>query len=416
MATLNPLEQKAHSAFIKGFIIAILIGIVGCGILGVQIYKMNGEKAQEEAKKKSVMVLTQDVSSGELITSEMLKTVSIDQSGVQAAAINSYTQLSSYFAYDINGNKITTEDDDESTTTNNNTNSTNNSATNTNTTTNTEKNNKTATKSKYIYIATESGEQNNGRYKLQEDENGKYYYVDSQNQTQYVTLADTALVAKIDLGKNTIISANMFTESNEQTKDDMREQEFNMILLPTNLADNDIIDVRLRLPDGTDYIVLSKKRARTQTGLAKEEDSTTSSAIKTSDYSNTVLLNVTEDEILTINAAIVDAYQITGCKLYAIKYTEPGIQKAATATYIPSRATLELIQNDPNIVTEAKNSLITFYNENYAKYRTSIQNAVESSGESDELKSSIESKTSSEITTQQGERSTYLQSLEGGAE
>lgn len=416
MATLNPLEQKARSSFIKGFIIAILIGIVGCGILGAQIYKMNGEKAQEEAKKKSVMVLTQDVSSGELITSEMLKTISIDESAIQTAAINSYSQLSSYFAYDTNGNKITTEEDSDSTETSRNT--TNNTTTNTvaSTTTNTKTSNKSATTSKYIYIAAESGQQNNGKYKLEEDENGKYYYVDSQNQTQYITLADTALVAKIDLGKNTIISANMLTESNEQTKDDMREQEYNMILLPTNLADNDIVDIRLRLPDGTDYIVLSKKRVRTQSGLAKETDSTTSSAILTSDYDKTMLLNVTEDEILTMNAAIVDAYKITGCKLYAIKYIEPGIQKAATATYIPSRTTLELIQNDPNIVNEAKNSLITFYNENYAKYRTSIQNAVDGSGDSDELESNVESKTSSEISEQQSERSTYLQALEGGAE
>ena len=46
MATMNPLEQKARSSFIKGFVIALLIGIIISGFLGYRIYFMN--KAEEE--------------------------------------------------------------------------------------------------------------------------------------------------------------------------------------------------------------------------------------------------------------------------------------------------------------------------------------------------------------------------------
>ena len=70
MATMNPLEQKARSSFIKGFIIALLIGIIISGFLGYRIYFMN--KAEEERKKQlvDVYVLTSDVKSGEsMITS-----------------------------------------------------------------------------------------------------------------------------------------------------------------------------------------------------------------------------------------------------------------------------------------------------------------------------------------------------------
>ncbi len=54
----------------------------------------------------------------------------------------------------------------------------------------------------------------------------------------------------------------------------------------------------------------------------------------TKSIGNTVWLNLTEDEILNMSCAIVEAFQIPGSKLYATKYTEPGMQDAATPKHL----------------------------------------------------------------------------------
>ena len=97
-------------------------------------------------------------------------------------------------------------------------------------------------------------------------------------------------------------------EYGEETLDSDRIQEYNMIVLPSNLKNGEHVDIRLTMPTGQDYVVLSKKEVigTTDTGL---------------------WINVTEDEILTMNNAIVEAYILPGTKLYAIQYTEAGTQK-----------------------------------------------------------------------------------------
>ena len=124
-----------------------------------------------------------------------------------------------------------------------------------------------------------------------------------------------------------------------------------------------------------------------------------------------LLLNIAN--VLALNGKkvlIVDAYKMQGSKLYAIKYVEPGIQDAAESTYIPSSETLQLIQNDPNIVQTAKNELIQYYNANYPNYRPGIQNAL--NAEDDATKKSLsQAGTSSETTTLSSQRQQYLQSM-----
>ena len=222
MATLNPLEQKARSSFIKGFVIALLIGILASGFLGMQLYKKIGEEKQRLNAQKKVVVLTED----------MFTTKMVDPDIAQTGAVDAYNKLSAYFLSDINGNRIDTQID---------------------------KNNN---KKMIITIAAEANQANKGQYEVLTDENGSYYYKTTSGETKYIQLANTALVAKIDLNKNTVMSADMIEESNEKTTDDLREQEYNMITLPTDLKDNDVIDIRLRIPTGEDYIVQSKKRVK----------------------------------------------------------------------------------------------------------------------------------------------------------
>ena len=313
---MNPLEKKARSSFIKGLLIAGLIGIIVIVILTVQIFKMRGEENQRIASQKNVVIIKQDIKSGEEITSDMLLTVKANSEVASTGAM---------------------------------------------------------TMADFSTLSTATDDAGN--------------------------TANLRVLAKIDISAKTVITEDMLSTEETAVSNDLRQQEYNMIVLPSTLADGDTIDIRLRLPNGADYIVLSKKKVK----LADLNGAVSAT---------TILINVTEDQILTMSAAIVDAYKISGSKLYATKYTDPGLQAVATATYIPSNDTINLIDKDPNIVTTARNALITRYNENYSTYRTGIQSTINSI-ESSTQQSRVESGTSSETATQQAERKTYLDSLAG---
>lgn len=316
MATLNPLEKKARSSFIKGLLIAGLIGIIIIAMLVLWIFKLNGEEKERIAAQKTVVILNSEVKSGEEITSDMLTTQLANAEVATSGAITmgQFSELSE--------------------------------------------------------ITDEAG-----------------------------NLLPIKVLAKIDIPAKSILTADMISTEEEVVTNDLREQEYNMIVPITNLESGDTIDIRLRLPSGEDYIVISKKKV-TLTDLGGV-------------YSTeTLLLNVTEEEILTMSAAIVDAYQIAGSKLYATKYTDPGLQSKASTTYVPSQATVRLVDTDPNIVATARNELINRYNNTYSQYRQGVNDALSAIDETIKA-SGIESNTESEIATQEAERKTYLESVYG---
>ena len=70
-----------------------------------------------------------------------------------------------------------------------------------------------------------------------------------------------------------------------------------------------------------------------------------------------VWIKVTEEEILTMNSAIVDSYTIQGSKIHATIYTNPGTQEAATPTYPVNDNILNLMNSNSNIIDEAKKEL-----------------------------------------------------------
>lgn len=202
------------------------------------------------------------------------------------------------------------------------------------------------------------------------------------------------MIAKTNVPAGTIITKDMLDEIDEQTTADQRMQEYNMIILPTLLTNGDYIDIRLGLPEGEDYIVVSKKKV-----IYTDE--------------TTVWLKMTEDEILTLGNAIVEAYTITGSKLYATIYTEAGRQEAATPTYPVSQAVLTLINNDPNVVKEAQEALWKRYNdqEQVEQRNNHINTAL--SDYYDGMKDAVEAGLQEEITKMQEARQTYVESLQG---
>lgn len=145
-------------------------------------------------------------------------------------------------------------------------------------------------------------------------------------------------IIKIPAAKNTtIIPSILYSEG--VTPNDLRYQEFNVMKLPSDLAQDQFVDVRINFPTGQDYIVLSKKKVKKLAGS-----------------SGTVWYEMNESEILTISSAIVDAF-INGGKIYALSYVDPEFQDKAETTYPVNSQVLQLMQNDPNILAVAKMGL-----------------------------------------------------------
>lgn len=205
-------------------------------------------------------------------------------------------------------------------------------------------------------------------------------------------------IAKIELKEGMILTSNMLDETNTQTTNDLRIQEYNTVELPTQIENDDYIDIRLRLPNGTDYIVVSKKKVEIP-------------QINGTDSLNTIRINVAEQEILLMSNAIVESYLVPGSKLYVTKYTEPGMQESATPTYLPSSEVVTLMNADPNIVAVAKNELFTRYNNNSGVIRGNIVNSI--NAHAAEGQANVESGVQEEITKAREQRQSYLDALGG---
>jgi len=160
----------------------------------------------------------------------------------------------------------------------------------------------------------------------------------SQPQDSYMTTDQIGKIALVDITTDTQILKSMLTENSVTSE--LREMECNVVNINSNIVNNDTVDIRLFFPNGEDYIVLNKKNIR---GLEANSEG--------------CFLWLSEEEILRMSSAIVDAYLYNGARLYTTRYIEPNFQEASQVTYEPSVSTLLLIEKDPNIVKTATNSL-----------------------------------------------------------
>lgn len=88
---------------------------------------------------------------------------------------------------------------------------------------------------------------------------------------------------------------------------DVRIQEINSVVLPTDLAVNDFVDIRIMYPSGIEYIVIAQKQVKKISGT-------------------TIWMDLSEEQQLILNGAIVDSFLTSGTKLYAVQYTDPTTQ------------------------------------------------------------------------------------------
>lgn len=342
----NPMQKKARNSFLAGMVLMLLISSV---IIVFLFLKLNSSKKQADTGVPvSVYVLKQDVKSGEEITQDKLELVQVQKQVVpnsQKGKSQKQVIMQQVVASDAINNEMY---------------------------------------SKFSAIA--DAEPNYNSTTSNSNTTGT-----TNNENSGANVA-TKYVAKTDLTLGTVLTNNMIQESERRLTADLRIQEFNMLQLPSDLAEGEYIDIRFTIPSAQDYIVISKKKV-----------------IKATE--TTIWIELNEDEILTMTNAIVESYIMKGSNLYATRYVEPGLQEVVTPTYPVNKEVMTLIENNPNIADTAKRELYERYNTE--QRNNGINNALNQYSE--EAKSSIETNIENQVTKAKEERKKYIEELNAAA-
>lgn len=205
------------------------------------------------------------------------------------------------------------------------------------------------------------------------------------------------IMSKINIKAGTILSVEMLALDGQVTSD-LRKQEYNMIALPSQIESGDYIDIRLRLGNGQDFIVVSKKKV-------------TIPQVGGVDSAESIWINLTEGETLTMSNAIVDAFRMKTAELYATTYVEPGIQAVATPNYVVSGETLALIESNPNIEEQARSVLANRMRGNSGLRNDGINKELQKYTEDGDT--NLETKVEDHLTRGKEERINYLDALNG---
>ena len=403
----NPMQRRANTSFILGILITLLLTGIVIVFLVMQLLKSKETIQTYEANKVEVLALNTRVNSGQTITEDVIDYIEVDKNTVPENAFNDMDILTNYSLEDANGNPIRTNEFGDLYV----------SIAQTNASGQT-------TNSVYV-ITTEDGEKYyryanpetaynasqvkqtstgyavttaNGDVPVTEID-GMYYAqhqeVQNEEKVEY-PLSQVPIVAKVTMAPNTVLTNTLVAKSTERVTADLRRQEYSVILITSQIATGDYIDIRLRMPDGTDYIVASHKEVEIP-------------VIGEMDSPNTISIQVTEDEIVTISNAIVESYMMPGSMLYATRYVEPGLQEEATPTYLPSQKVKTLIDQNPNVTEVAKRELNNRYTN--GTNRNNINDVLNQHAE--DAADNVTDRTEEEITLIQDERQQYLDSLAG---
>lgn len=404
----NPIQKKVRNAGLIGAALTMLVMSAVVAFLLMQLNNVKTEQKVLEESYRKVYTINKDVKSGQIITEDMLalstaqiqhipsnatstidtfvnysltddtgNTIKSDSIGAFLSKDCEYTEIyddgnGGYYTYSKDGQKekITGINKDDIYT-------------------------DEVTGKSESYIMKKATKKTRLYKEIETDE----YYILVMNGNkrvkETVKIYGTPLIAKIDMNANTVVTLNMLSRGTP-VLDDIRKQEYNCLVLPTDLVSGDYVDIRIQLPSGQDFIIISKKLVDFP-------------IINGSESANTIWLELSEDEILSMSCAIVEAYKINGAKLYATKYTDPGMQGAAIPTYPLSAEIVALIKSDPNVTQTAENSLVERYTQAMVDIRNDYINSQLSNSNSD-----VSSKVNESIVKTQDERKDYLESLANG--
>lgn len=159
----------------------------------------------------------------------------------------------------------------------------------------------------------------------------------------YITDEDIGSTAIVDMDEGMTVMKNMVTPLTIAT--DTREYEVQVANLMVDQKENDLVDIRIMFPDGSDFLILPKKQ------------------VKNLNLENCVFWTyLNEEEILRLASATIDAYTITGTKIYAARYVEGNLQKEAIPTYLVNGTVQDMMDAstayyDQNLLTKAISTL-----------------------------------------------------------
>jgi len=363
----NPMQKKARNAFLLGFMIMLVIALLVGALLYFTVIKEKEQKKAEEEVRVEVVAyaLNQPVKGGKPITSDMLTPITVYNDMIPANYIDA-NQFYMFELKDKKGNEVLTGVEREN---------------------GQVKTDVSGYPVTYNYIKEQGKE-----IKIKQDGNGYYKANNEGGVDEYIDLLTVPVLAKIDMEANTILTTGAMSKG-KITANDLRMAEFNVISLPMMLELGDFVDIRMMLANGQDMIVVSKKEVINIVG-------------------DTIAMNLTEDEILMLNCAIVESYKLTASIIYAIPYVEPGLQDEAIPTYPVNAEVVGLIERDPNITFEAYQALAAGLNERGTYLRdTYISPEIMKETES-AVKSRVEQAMQKQKENAKKARESYLKSLQ----
>lgn len=398
---INPMQRRSRNSMIIGVILGLVIGALVAALLLFQINKLQNDLKKEKAKMSMVPVAAKDIAANSEITAadlelkEVITPVATSEIvGTDHLAETEPKKLTEptgtvtkvkvsellnkvYKADNIKAataplvNTVTTDTNNNNNSNNNNNNSSNNNNNNNGQNSTNNSNNAKQTQN--------SGNNANANANQASSPKGKY-------------------IAAVKIPKGSIITKDMILPKEDSLAKEenktQREVEYNMVTLPSELADEDTIDVRVSFPNGQDFVVLSKK------------------TVKKADAS-TIWLKVNEDEILKMNSAIVESYLIEGAKLYAVNYSKPGLQPQINTTYPVNAEVARLLGNDPNIPQKIKSELNSAANAAIMGERNGINQVIANQeGDSNKVGTAVKN----EIKERQNKRKKYIEKLTGESE
>lgn len=211
-------------------------------------------------------------------------------------------------------------------------------------------------------VCTEDGQGLTKGATLEEDVNvAKQQIVTGLDTNWYITENDLGKTLTVDSEEGVPILKNMVTDL--EITQDTRKYEVCVANLMTTQKEDDYVDVRIMFPTGEDFLVLSKK------------------PVKDLNLENCVFTTyLSEEEIVRMASATIDAFTITGTKIYTTKIAEPNLQNPLTPNYIVKAETADLLKSDPNVLSIAQTTL-------NARARTSLESRL--SGLTDEQLSAV---------------------------
>ena len=355
---INPIERRTRNSLITGLLIGGVIAIIVGGISFMQITKLSGEIKKEKSKVKQVYVAARDIKANNEIKSEDLTLEGVVTS-IPTDKIVTPESLAATAGKNV-ASLLEKKDD---------------------------KLVAKAGKNNFASTITPGGD-NNSSSSLNTNSSS------NSNSNSSDSKSEKTIVATIDIPKGTVITEKMLALKSEAVTDTnsinstYRLVEYSMIMLPTELQKGDTIDVRISYPNGQDFIVVSKK-------VVEKADS------------SSIWLKLKEDEILKMNSAIIESYSVEGAKMYAVNYTQPGVQAAANANYPVSDKVYELLVQDPNIASAIQQQYRSAIN-NHTLIRRPINEILQST-QQEELRSRISSAVQKEIKDRAERRQSFIE-------